>query len=658
MDAKQRFFDTMEKEMVDAIADSSRSEDHLGLDFSVTESGRTVAHMIGETSSGRNYSVGQLDGEDDDDEDMDMEFSVASSGQGHLMGLTEADQDEMVKSFANSNNNTNAKSRDATSNDAEHPGAPSRDSGKAPLYNTVSSARSIPVPAPNKNYPPLMQQHQQPQSQGSSQGSSGSAFLSSVLNPTGSTFAGNYMNSQQQHQLLSHTPPTALGTSYEASHFGKRARSGSISGRLRSASEYLEDKGLIDRETRGILKDLIIIGDEELQQAIDRYEGGDPSLLEEMISSGALQNRLPKDIDILGDLDLDFLTMDDGLHDGMDQVGSAGDIEPLQNGGEDLDSIITNSLNSARHAPSAAGLPSQARLPNNVNSKHHGQPNMVSPPYDDGIGELEFAGDFVSDQADFMQIPHQTFGSKQTSAAASPAEATLLNDFESRMRSNSLFSALLNDPRGSTTTAGADGQDAQYGQWMDSTSSSPGGGAKKKPGININKSNRRASAPVINSGLGASLEQYKGKSEKAEVVTKEEQKRRDKKEKKERKEMEKQDRKDKKEQAKKKAAEEEMVVHEPGSGRPRSLSDPNLSSTVDQFGLMQVDRPDGWVGAYSPESRTVRIERFMAKRNHRVWTKTVKYDVRKNFADSRLRVKGRFVKKEDELLMRELMSLT
>jgi hypothetical protein len=101
-----------------------------------------------------------------------------------------------------------------------------------------------------------------------------------------------------------------------------------------------------------------------------------------------------------------------------------------------------------------------------------------------------------------------------------------------------------------------------------------------------------------------------------------------------------------------------MVVHVPGSGRPRSLSDPNLSSTVDQHGLMQVDRPDGWVGAYSPESRTVRIERFMSKRNHRVWTKTVKYDVRKNFADSRLRVKGRFVKKEDELLMRELMSLT
>lgn len=36
----------------------------------------------------------------------------------------------------------------------------------------------------------------------------------------------------------------------------------------------------------------------------------------------------------------------------------------------------------------------------------------------------------------------------------------------------------------------------------------------------------------------------------------------------------------------------------------------------------------------------------------------VKYDVRKNFADSRMRVKGRFVKKEDEELLRELMSIT
>lgn len=95
-----------------------------------------------------------------------------------------------------------------------------------------------------------------------------------------------------------------------------------------------------------------------------------------------------------------------------------------------------------------------------------------------------------------------------------------------------------------------------------------------------------------------------------------------------------------------------------GTGRPRSLSDPNLSIGLDENGLMHIDHPPDWVGAYSPDSRKLRIERFLAKRNHRVWVKKVKYDVRKNFADSRLRVKGRFVKKEDELLMRDLMSLT
>mmetsp|Transcript_12733 Transcript_12733/g.19094 ORF Transcript_12733/g.19094 Transcript_12733/m.19094 type:complete len:388 (+) Transcript_12733:1014-2177(+) len=105
-------------------------------------------------------------------------------------------------------------------------------------------------------------------------------------------------------------------------------------------------------------------------------------------------------------------------------------------------------------------------------------------------------------------------------------------------------------------------------------------------------------------------------------------------------------------------SDEEPKVIVSGTGRPRSLSDPNLSIGLDENGLMHIDHPPDWVGAYSPDSRKLRIERFLSKRDHRVWVKKVKYDVRKNFADSRLRVKGRFVKKEDELLMRDLMSLT
>lgn len=80
------------------------------------------------------------------------------------------------------------------------------------------------------------------------------------------------------------------------------------------------------------------------------------------------------------------------------------------------------------------------------------------------------------------------------------------------------------------------------------------------------------------------------------------------------------------------------------------------------FGALDAKDKSGqkqnFVGAYSPESRRKRIEKFLDKRQKRVWRKEVKYDVRKNFADSRLRVKGRFVKKEDEQLLRELLSFT
>jgi hypothetical protein len=63
------------------------------------------------------------------------------------------------------------------------------------------------------------------------------------------------------------------------------------------------------------------------------------------------------------------------------------------------------------------------------------------------------------------------------------------------------------------------------------------------------------------------------------------------------------------------------------------------------------------IGQYSPNSRRKRIERFLDKRRRRIWRKRIKYDVRKNFADSRLRVKGRFVRKEDEEQLREYFQM-
>jgi len=56
---------------------------------------------------------------------------------------------------------------------------------------------------------------------------------------------------------------------------------------------------------------------------------------------------------------------------------------------------------------------------------------------------------------------------------------------------------------------------------------------------------------------------------------------------------------------------------------------------------------DGRIGIYDPEQRKARIELFHSKRAARIWRKRIKYDCRKKLADSRPRIKGRFVKRSD-----------
>ena len=67
-----------------------------------------------------------------------------------------------------------------------------------------------------------------------------------------------------------------------------------------------------------------------------------------------------------------------------------------------------------------------------------------------------------------------------------------------------------------------------------------------------------------------------------------------------------------------------------------SYSDSNSSSYVNVESIV-----------YSPKTRKKRIKRFLEKRSRRRWTKRVEYVVRKKFADSRARWKGRFVKNTD-----------
>jgi hypothetical protein len=69
-----------------------------------------------------------------------------------------------------------------------------------------------------------------------------------------------------------------------------------------------------------------------------------------------------------------------------------------------------------------------------------------------------------------------------------------------------------------------------------------------------------------------------------------------------------------------------------------------LSDQVDDASV--VDRKHGnKIGIYNPAQRKALLVRFAEKRKRRHWRKKVRYSCRKNLADTRVRVKGRFVKK-------------
>ncbi|RQM10299.1 hypothetical protein B5M09_000100 [Aphanomyces astaci] len=297
--------------------------------------------------------------------------------------------------------------------------------------------------------------------------------------------------------MITHTPP-AFSPGSLTLPSTKRNRSGSISGRLLSASD-LEEKGFIDRYQKGVLKDLIISGDEKLQKALETFEQGDPTALEALLDSGALNRK--SSVDLLDDLDLGFLN-----------VGSLGDT-PKEDytSRQTLDEWDEIGFDSAFADISSRDLMEGEYLGSSLgNSLPNSLPSM-------GLGGMTPPSSFSFAEHDFLDqsSKHEPSDGLTSRPIGIPGAA--------RLNASAFLSGTLN------TTAG---------------------------------------------------------------------------------------------------------------------------------GLSDADKKAAFVGAYSPDSRRKRVEKFLDKRQKRVWRKEVKYDVRKNFADSRLRVKGRFVKKEDEQLLRELLSFT
>ncbi|GMI02657.1 hypothetical protein TrLO_g11491 [Triparma laevis f. longispina] len=480
-----------------------------------------------------------------------------------------------------------------------------------------------------------------------------------------------------QVSQLGRTPPNFTPGSYEQSHFGKRHRSGSISTRLRSASD-LESTGLISKSQKGLIKDLIISGDEGLQRALDRWEEGDESSLRKMIKEGALIKK--GGVDILEDLDfdtLDFstLTPTAGPPGAAKPVTPSSDFsqlnDPLFEGGGGFDGIGEMDFNmmggdavsggprergnslvfedgggnggngnlaqrkqSFREASAASanrrrsnslsqsmGTPSQpAGI--NFSTSLFGSVNEKSGVGGDGKEEgIMQSGSFLN-----MDLNNSSYQGQWMDKLAAVPTGSMGNSSTGGFEGIGSLEALGPNSQGGQMYVG-DPNQAQYGGVYN-----PNGAGQVHPNQYGDDSQ-----PVqhiqqnyqygVQAGVPRGQQQWGGVKPKG--------------------------------QAKPKPRTKGKPQRTKGgvSGGKPLMEDSGIVISPD-FEYNPPVRPEGWVGAYSPQSRRLRIQRFLEKRECRVWTKKVKYDVRKNFADSRMRVKGRFVKKEDEVLMRELMSLT
>lgn len=436
----------------------------------------------------------------------------------------------------------------------------------------------------------------------------------------------------------------------------QRIRSGSISGRLRSASE-LEEKGLIDRMQKGVLKNLIMSGDEHLLPVLDKFrEEGDTSELRSLLKSGVLEGRPSLDLELLmDDLDMNFLQLSSGV---MGMGGAlGGDGEHCQFDMDDMASLIAG--DQAGQGSVGAGsfmeeelLSSMVGVLGRSMSPSHSASFGLSPfAEESGSGGLPAFLVAVKDEAPPTLAGEGGKGAPvMRGKAAAASGATRNNKPPSGPPSASAASSTLQQasllvgvppPRGSRrgshpgSRPSAAAAAASVGAALASKTGGPGASkaesqADSSPSAR-SKSNGRAS-PAVSALASDALEPQSQPgainpseaSEKAAAAA---------------------------------AASSLMPVLQGNS--PHSSPTGSINISTGAGGAEEKrDANKHYIGAYSPESRRLRLEKFWEKKKNRIWDRKVKYDVRKNFADSRVRVKGRFVKKEDEAILIEVNTLT
>eukprot|EP00744_Colponema_vietnamica_P002068 GILI01003326.1.p1 GENE.GILI01003326.1~~GILI01003326.1.p1 ORF type:complete len:317 (+),score=63.11 GILI01003326.1:264-1214(+) len=70
----------------------------------------------------------------------------------------------------------------------------------------------------------------------------------------------------------------------------------------------------------------------------------------------------------------------------------------------------------------------------------------------------------------------------------------------------------------------------------------------------------------------------------------------------------------------------------------------SIGQVMDDIKFLNLSSTSERIGTLTREERAEKIRKYLDKKNRRVWDKKVRYECRKNLADRRQRVKGRFVK--------------